>query len=579
MFVLVYGWSQTSNMKKNIDSTMQQLTMRAATQFEGLLDDMSNISLGIAGSPHVHEQIRGTFLEDSERNYFQSNPEAKKQIQSVMCTLCGPGYANKSLNVISKNYDFLTLNIYDSKEYTKDEIRNVSGIKYVLENDLDKYISPVNTDEYGRAPGKTFSFIRPIQNEYQHLGVVDVQYEEKFLEDIFTVTLTEGEMDVIVLQKGVLFYQTQGNTLVLSDAVPKLESTFAMHEEGALENVVIGGEEYRICRVKIEPYEMDIYAIVKAADYMEPVWDSLAVIILFGIMILSGMLALSLLISYSLYKPIRQLRDTIEDVDYTSLSFDMQIQSNNNEIILLTEAFDKMFEGIKHTQDELVESRIREIKANYQVLQEQINPHFIHNILAVIGLMGCKKNAPEIMEICSELTRMLRYSTGTVRPIVAISEEEEHVLMYLKLMKYRYLDQLEYSVNIETPLREVKIPKFVLQPLVENCFQHSFKDRENGGFYIKVWGEMTSKGWIIFIEDNGDGFTQKATKELEQSFYEIRERLKQGETIPDSQIGGMALINTYARLYLYSNGQMRIQIEKSDLGGACVSVRWSREKE
>lgn len=576
IFVLVYGWSQTRNIKNNTDSTMIQLTTKAASQFNGILDEMSNISLGIAGNPYVYEALEDTLYWHSPLNYFQSHLEEKKMIQREVVALCGTHFANKSFNVISRGYDCLELNTYDFKMYTKEDIRNVSWIRHVMENDINKYISPVGKDEYGRANEDTFSFIRKIQNEYNEYGVIDVQYEKIFLDEIFTMKLQEKKMHMMVFDEDGLFYASDNIPLEFSGRKDVLKESFSKAE--SLQDVLLQGEKYRVCYTFVEPYKMDVYALVRSEDYLGPVKASLRAIILFGLAVLSGMLVIVYFVSYNLHKPLRQLRDTIEHMDYASLSHELHINSNNNEIILLTEAFDKMVEGIKRTRDELVESRIREIKANYQVLQEQINPHFMHNILSVIGLMGFQKNAPEIMEICAELTQMLRYSTGTGKYTVKVSEEAEHATTYLRLMKYRHLDMLQYTVTIDEKLKEVTIPKFILQPLVENCFQHSFQNQNESKYIIVVSGQMTETGWAIAVEDNGEGFTREAIHKLERQFEEIRNRLRNGKTIKDSQIGGLALINTYARLYLYSNGQMDIKIAKSNMGGACVTVVYDREQ-
>lgn len=569
-FIVMYCWSQATNIKKDTDSTLRQLTSKAASQFESILDEMSNISLGIASNPYVYAAMEETLELPSNKNYFQNHLEEKKVIQKEIIALCGTHFADKSFNVISGQYDWLELNIYESDRLSKQDIKRISWVRHVFENNLSKYISPVGKDEYGRTEEETFSFVRAIQNEFHHYGLVDIQYGKKFLDDIFIMKLQGNDMSAIVAEGSGLFYATENAPF----EVLKELNGYELGKTGSqtMKDVVLSGKEYTVCTQKINNYDMTVYILVSTKDYLKPVFDASGSILLFGFLILLLLLAVVYVITYNLYKPIRQLRDTIDHMDYLSLSLDYQVDSTNDEILLLTNTFDKMFEGIKRTRNELIESRTRELKANYQVLQEQINPHFMHNILSVIGLMGYQKNAPEIMDICSQLTRMLQYSTGTGSTVVKVAEEFEHVQTYLKLMKYRYLDMLQFTVRMDEDLKNVEIPKFVLQPLVENCFQHSFADHVKTEYVIVIEGRITEDGFIISVSDNGSGFTEESMDKLKQRFREIEQRIQNGDAMPETEIGGLALINTYARLYLYFGGRIRLKIEKSGMGGACVSI-------
>ncbi|HHV12034.1 MAG TPA: histidine kinase [Clostridiales bacterium] len=569
-FIVVYCMSQAMNIKKDTDSTMRQLTSKAASQFESILDEMSNISLGIASNQYVYDAMEDTLSLNSTKNYFQDHLEEKKVIQKEIIALCGTHFANKSFNVISEQYDWLELNIYESDRLTKQDIQNISWVRHVFENKLSKYISPVGKDEYGRTEEGTFSFVRAIQNEFHHYGLIDIQYEKKFLDEIFIMQLQGNDMSAIVTDDAGLFYATDNAPL---HSLNQLEGlAFGKADSQTINDVLLSDGKYTVCTQKINNYNMTVYIMISTKEYLRPIYDASGSVLLFGFFILLLLLVVVYIISYNLYKPIRQLRNTIDHMDYLSLSLDLQVDSSNNEILLLTNAFDKMFEGIKRTRNELVESRTRELKANYQVLQEQINPHFMHNILSVIGLMGYQKDAPEIMDICSQLTRMLQYSTGTGSAVVKVCEEFEHVETYLRLMKYRYLDMLQYTVRMDKGLKNVEIPKFILQPLAENCFQHSFANHVKTKYIISIEGRITAKGWEISVADNGSGFTRESVEKLKGQFREIEKRIQNGEAMPDTEIGGLALINTYARLYLYSHGQIQIKIEESSMGGSCVSI-------
>ncbi|MHA9738608.1 sensor histidine kinase [Robinsoniella peoriensis] len=557
VFIVIYGFAQTKNMKDITDSSIEQLSVKAASQFESILNDMSDITLGLAANETVHEILEMVNRSSDEGNYFQKHPEEKRKIQREIAGVSGMRFEHKSFDVMSANFDLLSLNIYPEQLPEKSRIREIDWVKYMTENRQSKLILPVGRDEYGRTQNEVFSFVRVIQDEFERYGMVDVQYEKKLLDDIFKVKLQENEMQVIVLYNNELFYATEGAPL---QELENLDDT-----------------AYTISSQFLNNYEMKIFMLARTSDYMKPVYDTVRTIIVLGVIVLSFIIFVVYIISYNLNKPIRELRNYIDHMDYLSLSLDFKADSSNDEIKLLANAFENMFEGIKRTRDELIEAHTREIKANYDVLQAQINPHFIHNILSVIGMIGYEKNAPEIMDMCAALTRMLQYTTQTGQRTTVVGLEFEHARTYLQLMKYRYLDILDFQIELDEEMEQVEIPKFVLQPVVENCFQHSFVDSEKPVYRICVKGAITKDGWEISVDDNGSGFTEESVRELNKQFRGIEERIKSRSKIPDMQIGGLALNNTYARLFIYSGGEITLRVGSSFMGGSCVVIAKSHK--
>ena len=427
-------------------------------------------------------------------------------------------------------------------------------------------------DPYGRTDERTFSFARLIQDEFSRYGLVDIQYGDEWIRDIFQMQMQDYPVHGVVMYKDTVFYTTE-------DVPAGLEGQ--LYEYGTekkpgqvLEEIELDGSKYTVCTSGLENYDMRIFFFIETNAYMQPIYRMTVTILVLGTSVLLLVIAVVFMISWTMNRPIRQLRDEIEHMDYKKLSLGPKINTSNNEILLLTNAFHEMLSGIKRSRDELVESRTREIKANYEVLQAQINPHFMHNILSVIGLMGYQKNAPEIMDMCSCLTRMLQYTTRTGNPVVRLGEELEHVTTYLKLMGYRYLDKLKYEVTVENGMEDIMIPKFILQPVAENCFQHSLADCTEEEYWIGIKGSYTKTGWVLKVLDNGTGFLDEAMERLEEQFGRLEEELKDGSSLPDMGIGGLALINTYARLALYSGGKIHLTVSNRDGGGSCVTFEF-----
>jgi sensor histidine kinase YesM len=567
VLIALYLNSEVKSMRASAQSTMEQLGYRSASQLESLLGDMSRISLGIAGN----ESVRATMASirpDNSGNYFVDNPAAGRTIQRVIANMCDTRFTGKGYHVVGAGGDYVSLDIYDAAYPDLAAIRHVSWLSHLRDGALSKYVSPVGPDEYGSTPGETFSFVRAVQDPYGWYGMVDVQYSRDFLDEIFETAGLDIPSATLVLQGDALFYSTPEAPVEL---VFEQLSDIRLPASGQLaQEQRFAAEEYMVCASQLPAYGMKIYQLVRSADYRAHIYRTSAMILGFGLLVLALLLAAVYAVTQGLYRPIRQLRGSIDSLNYADLSVRLKVDGANDEVTQLADAFTAMLNGIRKTTDELVDARTRELKANYKVLQAQVNPHFIHNTLAVIGFMGERYNAPEIMDICAQFTRMLSYTTSLELAEVPSRNELEHTETYLKLMKYRYLDQLEYAVVCSDAISGVPIPKFVLQPTVENCFSHSFVGREPP-YIVRVDGVGNAQNWRITVTDNGVGFSGEALEELGTQFEKIRREIGAGKYSYDGKIGGLGITNTYARLLLHSGGKIRMELSNLQEGGACVA--------
>lgn len=569
IFLAIYTNSQSKSIKEKEQDTMEQLSVRAVTQFGELLENMHRISLGVASDKHVLRVLEQAENYNGEENYFQKYPQERKTIQMVLMNLIGEDFRNRSFHVISARDDWLNLDIYNEAYMNKEGIEALPWREKMRDDEYIKYITPFAEDGYGRTKEEVFSYVRQIQDEYQKLGYIDIQYEKKLLDDIFTLQMNNYPVQVAVYHGGELFY---GKDLKNKEHLESIWREMEFTEEGHIQEVKAGSRKYLVYGADNTAFEMQVCLYVDVNSYMGVIYQNLAWIIVLGVILLCIMILLVTLVTENLYRPIRQLRDSIQHMNYGELALNRNIEDTDDEIQMLTSAFYDMLDKMKKSRNELVEAKTRAVRARYEVLQAQINPHFMHNILSVIGLMGYQKDAPEIMDICSDLTKMLQYTTDTGNSTVPLKEEIAHVETYLKLMGYRYLDRLQVDIKVDLAMEEIRVPKFILQPIAENCFQHSFANSRQKKYEIQVLGMGTSEEWRIQILDNGTGFTGEALAKLKEQFAEIDANIREGSSIPEMGIGGMALANTYARLEIYSEGRIGLEAGNRPEGGSWVSL-------
>ena len=202
------------------------------------------------------------------------------------------------------------------------------------------------------------------------------------------------------------------------------------------------------------------------------------------------------------------------------------------------------------------EQEIRKYELN--MLYSQINPHFLYNTLDTIVWMAEFNNNSEVIETTKSLAEFFRLSLNNGEMITTIDKEINHVRQYLIIQKKRYQDKLNYQISIDENLKKIKIPKLILQPIVENSIYHGIKELDtNGLIKIKVFEE--NKDIIILITDNGIG-------------YDINNKVKSSK-----KLGGVGLKNVDERIKLFYGDRYGLHI-KSEVGiGTVVTIRLNRK--
>lgn len=298
----------------------------------------------------------------------------------------------------------------------------------------------------------------------------------------------------------------------------------------------------------------------------------------FFVMIISIFLCMliALIISRGITKPLMSLEKMIKKV--TNRNFDVSFTYNkDDEVGQIGKSFNFMLVEIKelitclnNTIEELHEekNRVKEEqafkrKAELTALQAQINPHFLYNTLNSIIWMADKVNANEISLMSAALGTFFKLSLSGGKEIISIRDEILHVQSYLYIQKIRFIDKLNYRMNVNDEILNNRIVKLVLQPLVENAIVHGINEKDGQGEVIISGGfSKDTKDIELYVTDNGAGISPM---KLEL----INRRLREGFSEKQE---GYGIYNVNERIRLAFGYDFGISII-SELGkGTCVKV-------
>ncbi|MGE4585368.1 MAG: sensor histidine kinase [Sphaerochaeta sp.] len=232
---------------------------------------------------------------------------------------------------------------------------------------------------------------------------------------------------------------------------------------------------------------------------------SLLIIILVAVLLFGSLL--TLLLNRLFNKPIIKIQDKMNAIALSDFSFDPSIEWDDE--------FGDIGKGINNLAgrlDSLLERRIADEKKKqdleYRMLQSQINPHFLYNTLNSIKWMATLQNAPGIAEMTTSLSRLLKNISKADEPVISLEEELNLLNDYFIIQKYRYGGTLVLCNKIEAAYCAIGIPRFTLQPLVENAIFHGIEPKGGAGTVTLEAFESDEQTVTLTITDDGVGMDE-----------------------------------------------------------------------
>lgn len=533
--------------KENDRKDFQVIAEKTAEQINSLFYEMDLIALQIAANPSVVNVFQ-KIPETAEANYFRIYPAVNAEVKNLLESYNFKNNSFSRICLYNDNQDFVCTSNRAITEHGISAFFAANSF-YSVQN----YFSDANHYIYYKYPetdvlsegSKTkqtyFSVVREIKDYYSNslqCGYVEVQEST----DRFLNILDNLGTDIyaeIRDKKGNIFYQMPDRPAVFSKTVYTAE-------------VQINNTPFVAYFIKT-PVEYELFSIILF----------LAVVIL----ILMAIILEKKLIHY-LTKPLLELNRSIESVTMENLHIDIVHEDSMDILLNLEKSFNTMLEKLNDSMQRAIIADTNEVKAQFFALQSQINPHFIHNMLAIISIESQMDGNQKIPSICQNLGNILRYNAHMGDGYSTIEQECEAAENYMKLMKIRYEDLFSYDIEIKAHTGNVRIPKLILQPLCENCFQHGLKNVEPE-WLIRVTAWREGERWFLKVEDNGSGFTE----EFLEQFKNEKEKMNHSNVkrvLDNIEIGGLCLPNIYIRLKIAYEDAMTFEVSNANRGAVVI---------
>ncbi len=312
--------------------------------------------------------------------------------------------------------------------------------------------------------------------------------------------------------------------------------------------------------------------------------------------VLSAILVLTIVLilwfAYKITKPIFELSRAADEITHGNFNVPSVLVTSNDEIGIMAEAFNRMTASIREYINEINEKVVLERKlqekemenlimktnlreAELHALQSQINPHFLFNTLNAGAQLAMMEGADRACTFIENAAELFRYNMRNLDKPVTLGDEIRNVENYMHLLNERFADKIEFVMEKDEGILDLKIPCMILQPIVENAYIHGISDMEAQGRICLIARSRDGEAEIS-IQDNGKGMNPEKVREI-----------LSGDTIETPRPGGrheghtngIGLNNIISRLRIFYSRENILEVHSRPGEGTEVVLHIPAEEE
>lgn len=469
---------------------------------------------------------------------------------NVMTAIERHNFSNKLNNFLYSKLHLLS-SAGEVEILTKDlSILYTQGFKYFNKNDVLRYTFMAKQNI-----GKTIWFHTQIDGQ----GVISMAraikdpLSKNILGYIF-VALNEQSFTKSFLNKSL---NNSTSTIILDENNKYLFGELPVNYKEKIElqgdKTIIGDIRYISKYKNVEKFDWKVVTLINYSSFLKQLIN---VIIVLGIVVLIFTIFFIIISKYiyrSIYIPIYKLSNCMESFIEGKFKTKL-IDNSKDEIGTLSRQFNSLVEEINSLIIKVKYEQTLKRKSEINMLQAQINPHFLFNTLNTLKWIAIMNEDMSVSDGLNALAKLLRNTIVNSNEFITIREEIDNIKNYIVIQKLRYGDSFDVNYNICEKDYNKKIIKFILQPIIENSILHGF-DEDKEGQKIDIEIKSGEKFLEITIKDNGKGF-------------DYNNKSNEG----NGKLSGVGYKNVYERIKLTYGKKAKVELKSKVLNGTCVKI-------
>lgn len=388
------------------------------------------------------------------------------------------------------------------------------------------------------------------------VGQVYITFSDKNLTTSTTDELVAAGIDTFIFASNGRQLYHNGGTL------PELDQEYLVNTMNENEDLDFSRLREHSAVKRLSGKGLSIFVFLNKQKLWLTIIKKIFLIALIGV---GSMVVLLLILKYTFRRYQEQLSEIITVTEQVRQGeFEAQVDLDRVQLELkdLATAINQMIVSINRYIEDIYTLEIKQRDAHMQALQAQINPHFLYNTLEYIRMYALSQQQEELADVVYAFSALLRNNTNQAKSI-SLQSELDFCEKYVYLYQMRYPDNIAYHFVIEESLERLMIPKFTIQPLIENYFVHGIDyGRQDNAISVKAYRQ----GPRVFIQvrDNGKGITPERLLEVQEEL----EHPKEKET-PRQSVG---ISNVYQRFKGYFGESCQLEIVSQIGQGVCITI-------
>lgn len=526
-------------------------------KMNGIVQSIEKVSYAVG----YNQIVQNYLVSEDERGQAAAGKNAESLMVSVIELnpyVAGIGLLdNEGELVLSSDYSEFGSYLFDrlSREFIKSDAEKpffTPMLKVYFDGSMKYYychVSPV------------FSII-PDSNIKTKIGECILVCRPQALEDYAASTpVSDSSLFCIIDGRDMVVVSNnkniaRGDTFEINTYMQKIHGNRAGSVDGQVISLVspVKGMDWKVAGI-IPVYEL--------TSELRDIRGAGILISVFAVLLLT---AVGWIFIRSVTGPIMQIVNVVRKIGEKNIKQRINVNVTN-ELDVIADSINQMLDNIEKMtgsifsmQTKLYEAEINKKEAELMALQSQINPHFLYNTLECIRSMGLSNNVMEIAEITTAMARIFRYSIKGDH-FTQVREEIKCMTDYMKIISFRYMDKISYTINVDQRLLDMKIVKMILQPILENSVCHGLESKYGKGC-VAVEGVLLDNSIRFRITDDGVGMGAQELETLVLRIEAVADRPE--ENFKNSRSIGLVNINNRIRMYYGQQYGIRIKSRENE---------------
>ena len=563
MFVLIFGFIFGIMVRDLQDSAIDrqaQILTLVSTDMKNTLDSTADLALSLVTNTTIKEYVSSASgaKEKNTLTSMMSRPTWKNLVTSnnidvvdLMVIRNENDYVRSGSTYVSDKSIYDSLAQYICDNYTPGH--NCMALSGFLQYTLDCYCYVLPLADSATSSIQRGGYLVLLVDNYSFTKMLDRYYDADTTLSIFDSYGT------------TVFCNTDNAS---TDLVTVLDSV----ELGNKRTARINGKKNLVIAQQLENLDWTVILCTPTTAVtaqMQKYWILFTVFLI----LLAGITAILIsMISRSMTHRLKEMVNVITNIREGDIDCRFPVVYHD-EISIIGDEFNRMIDQLQKYHLNAAVNELRRKEAELNALQRSINPHFLYNSLDCIRASALVNQDMRVAHMIQILANMFRYTPGynSMRGgIVTVDEEMKHVYDYLSMLSFRFEDRYNVEIHVDKTILPMRIPKLVLQPVVENSFQHGIRNLATQGS-VSIRGYQEDDAILLSVEDNVVGIPPEKLEMLQQ--------LLRANPLSTVDMPYRALININDRIRITYGQEYGVSLESTPGKGTRTMIRLPITKE